>query len=117
MTGSPVAQLRSGPNGPPLGSGSLNLLVGQGEKVAYGVVDSQARLVSSITQIGFSVYTTGENSARGNPNMPGIGIEIDPNLEPASTTGFSTLGSSPTTPPRTSGRPSTRRLRRPGSGS
>lgn len=83
--GSPVAQLRSGPTAPaggaPAGKGSLNLLIGSGtEKVAFGnEVDFAGDEVGGLTQVGFHVFTTGENT-EASTNMPGITFEIDPNL-------------------------------------
>ena len=90
-TGSPVAQLRLGPNGPPLGTGSLNLLVAKGEKVAYGITVSGS--VSNIKEAGFRVNTTGENTAAGlgSVNMPSITFEIDPNLSSLPNTNYSSL--------------------------
>jgi len=104
--GSPVAQLRSGPtfvsSDVPYGSGSLNLLVGSGaEKVSFGnEVEFVGDAVADVTEVGFHVMTTGENSAKGNPNMPSITFEIDPNLE-ASGSNYSSMvfvpeGNSPT---------------------
>jgi hypothetical protein len=85
--GSPVADLRAGPFSgstvkPPFGDGSLSLIVGSGtEKAAYGnEVDFAGDRVADLTKVGFSVFTTGENAAAGNPNMPSITFEIDPNL-------------------------------------
>jgi hypothetical protein len=85
------AYLRTGPtlttlNGlvvvPPLGEGSLGLRTGAGnDQAAFGnqrnFVDD---LVSGLTSLGFSVYTTTENNLRGARNMPSIVIQIDPNL-------------------------------------
>jgi hypothetical protein len=93
--GSPTATLRSGPAKPPFGSGSLNLAVADGtEKIAFGdEVDSFADgLVDNLSQIGFRVYTTGENNDAGHgaPNMPSIVFEIDPNVT-GKTTNFSSL--------------------------
>ena len=69
---------------PRSGKGSLNFLVGSGsEKVAYGnEIDFAGTPLSSLTAVGFNVYTTGEDIAAGNgtPNMPGIAFEIDPNV-------------------------------------
>jgi hypothetical protein len=83
--GSSTAFLRSGPATPPVGKGALNLTVGNGtEKVAYGnEVDSMAGgLVKNLSQVGFYVYTTGENISAGGAaaNMPSITFEIDPNV-------------------------------------
>jgi hypothetical protein len=63
----------------------------QREQATFGnEVDFVGDPFSAITEIGFHVYTTAENNARGNPNMPNIKIEIDPNLS-ATPTNFSTL--------------------------
>jgi len=94
VLGSPDIGLRGGPANPPLGSGSLKFLVGSGsEKAAYGnEQDFFGQPVSGLTDVGFRVYTTGENAALGSPNMPSILFEVDPNLNPATTaTNFSSL--------------------------
>jgi hypothetical protein len=92
VNGAPNISLRSGPPPTPLGSGSLNFLVAAGQTAAFGnEVDTFAGgEVDNLNQVGFRVYTTGENSARGNPNMPSITFEIDPNLT-STTSGFSSL--------------------------
>jgi hypothetical protein len=64
------------------------MLVAGGEKLAYGL--GETGRVENLDEVGFSVYTTGENNARGNPNMPNIQFEINPHLESTATT-FSTL--------------------------
>lgn len=81
--GSPQAFLRSGPFDPPVGDGALNLNVGSGtEKAAYGnEMDFAGDLVEDLTEVGFHVYTTGENNARFSANMPSITFEIDPNVD------------------------------------
>jgi hypothetical protein len=90
--GSPDIFTRSGPATPPRGTGSLGFSVGGNtEKAAYGnEKDFAGSTVAGLNQIGFAVYTTGENAALGNPNMPSIAIEIDPNLT-ATPSNFSTL--------------------------
>jgi len=61
------------------------------EKAAFGnQVDFAGKGFNGINQLGFQVFTTGENTAKGNPNMPGIAIEVDPNLA-ATPSNFSTL--------------------------
>ena len=45
--------------------------------------------VSDLTAVGFSVFTTGENSGLAPNNMPSIAFEIDPNLNPLDS--FSTM--------------------------
>lgn len=109
--GSALAVLRGGPfvqgaNGsPPFGQGSLALAVsdqaqnpaapgasGQvAEKASFGnEVDFAGDNVGDLDQLGFHVFQTGENNTRGNPNMPSISIEIDPNMT-ATASNFSTL--------------------------
>lgn len=119
--GSPVAALRNGPFGsfgvtgplsrPPYGQGSLGIEVADdstsltppSEKVDFGnEVDFYGKPVSGLTRVGFHVFQTGENITYGGPtNMPNIRFEIDPNLNPPSTTNYSTLvwvpAASPTT--------------------
>lgn len=106
--GSPTVALRSGPfvgqtQAPPFGDGSLGLTVNDGtdpgtddaEQATFGnEVDFVGQTVESIDELGFSVYTTGENNGRANPNMPVIKIEIDPNLS-STASGFSTLSFTP----------------------
>jgi hypothetical protein len=111
IIGSPEQELRNGPfgrtsatavEGPPAGTGSLNLAVqgapaftdsAQQEKSAWGnEVDFFGDPLSGITQVGFAVFTTGENNGRGNPNMPSIQFEVDRNgIETGGAPGFSTL--------------------------
>ena len=85
--GSPVADLRFGPATPPLGAGSLSIIVRADEKVAYGVPVRGP--VTDLTEVGFRVYTTGENIGKqgpnGSPNLPNIAFEIDPNVSSLST--------------------------------
>jgi hypothetical protein len=88
------ARLRLGPNtntfgaagvvDPPLGIGSLGLRTASGtDRAAFGnEVAFNNDLVSSLTTLGFSVFTTAENNARGH-NMPSLRFEIDPNLSGA----------------------------------
>jgi len=95
---SPVNDLRNGPfvpgaNGsPPFGDGSLAIETGDGtEKAAFGnEVDFAGDLVNDLNDVGFRVYTTGENNAKGTPNMPSILFEIDPNLS-ATASNFSSM--------------------------
>ncbi len=73
---------------PPLGTGSLQLLTGDGprDKVAFGnEVDFVGKALSSVNAIGFAVYQTGEdtkadrNGGTMNPdNLPNISLEVDP---------------------------------------
>jgi hypothetical protein len=116
--GSAVADLRGGPfvpeadpnppvtGSPPFGQGSLAIAVSDQaqnpnapgasglpqEKASFGnEVDFAGDLVSDLTDVGFHVFQTAENSARGTGNMPSISFEIDPNGAGGSTTGFTTL--------------------------
>ena len=116
IIGSPEQELRSGPSfrtsptspvtGPPAGVGSLNLAVQgapaftsdtQQEKSAFGnEIDYFGDALSGLTQVGFAVFTTGENSGRGNPNMPSIQFEVDRNgINTTGAPGFSTLNFQP----------------------
>ena len=84
-----VAQLVNGPfvnsnaNGaPPYGQGSLNLqTAGPDSKVTFGnQVDFVGDPVADLDQVGFAVMPTGEDLSRGEPNMPSITFEINPNV-------------------------------------
>lgn len=97
--GSPQAQLRSGPNDPPAGNGSLNLLVDgaprftsidQVEKVAYG--ETMHGRLSELDQVGFAVDNTAANVQAAQDNMPGIQLEINPHRNGIT---FSTLTFNP----------------------
>jgi hypothetical protein len=78
---SPTVELRSGPFDAPVGDGSLNLAVADGtEKAAYGNEIDYAGDPLDLEEVGFHVYTTGENNAAPADNMPSIAFEIDPNL-------------------------------------
>ena len=79
-SGSPVADLRSGPLTPPVGDGSLNLTVATGEKVTYGNEQDFANTPFAVTAVGFYVFNVTENIDNGPDNMPQIAFEIDPNL-------------------------------------
>jgi hypothetical protein len=96
--GSPVAQLRSGPFSaggvePPLGVGSLGFNVKDStEKVAFGnQVDFSGDKISDITDIGFSVFWTGEDRSRNANNMPNITFEVDPTGPSAAAPNYSSL--------------------------
>ena len=97
--GSPVAALRAGPYSgpvqPPLGVGSLGLTVQETEKASFGnEVDFIGDDVSALSEVGFRVFTTPENRSAappGDPNMPSITFEIDPNGAGGTTTNFSSL--------------------------
>jgi len=89
VIGDGVASLRGGPfngfnagaTGIPYGVGSLEFLVGDSaSKVAFGnEVDFFGDPLSTLSSVGFQVFTTGENSGRvAGVNMPSIIFEIDP---------------------------------------
>ncbi|WP_243059072.1 hypothetical protein [Nocardioides sp. SR21] len=86
VIGAGDAALAAGPRGAgSLGDGALMIRTASGtDKAAFGnEVDFVGQPLP--TQIGFSVFTTGENNSKypgGNwGNMPSIQFEIDPNLE------------------------------------
>ena len=95
--GSPTVVLRGGPfvgpSSPPDGDGSLQITANgvprtpsptEAEQATFGnEVDFVGDLFADIDELGFHVYTTGENNARGNPNMPVIKMELDSNLTAA----------------------------------
>jgi hypothetical protein len=78
--GAPGVMLRSGPGEPPVGTGSLNLLVADGdEKIAFGnETDYMNRPLSEIDQLGLSVYN-GFDPASAYVS-PGVSFEVDPNV-------------------------------------
>ena len=78
------SDLRAGPGTPPLGVGSLGMRTGSDQDAAaFGnQTDFFQMPVSGLTQVGYWVYTTAENNSKSaTGNMPGIKIEINPNLE------------------------------------
>ncbi|HET7173354.1 MAG TPA: hypothetical protein VFI30_03645 [Nocardioidaceae bacterium] len=90
VIGAADAYLRSGPTAydssgtverPPSGVGSLGIRTADGtSKTEFGdQVDFAGESLSSISHIGYWVYTTNENNAIGPDNMPSIDIEINPN--------------------------------------
>jgi hypothetical protein len=101
VIGSPDIDLRSGPATPPLGKGSLKLLVGDNtEKAAYGnEVDFFGTPLASITAASFEVYTTGENRAISPANLPSLAFEVDPSGPDTTGANFSTLVSLPADAP------------------
>lgn len=89
VIGSADAYLRAGPTmgqvKPPLGDGSLGLHTGDGNsKVSFG---NQVRYLgdalSSINQVSYYVFTTGENikAGGGNVNLPNFQLEVNPHLQ------------------------------------
>jgi hypothetical protein len=114
--GSPQVALRAGPvvapgtgtSAPPFGNGSLGFAVGQNaqdtapkqEKAAFGnQVDFVGDLVLDVDEVGFRVFQTGENNAKGTPNMPNIAFEIDKNGGTLNAGEFSTAVFNPTSNP------------------
>lgn len=66
---------------PPFGRGSLFFLVGaisgNVEKAAFGnEVDYLGELLDTITQLGYYVFTTGEDATRNAANLPNIAFEV-----------------------------------------
>lgn len=64
-----------------VGDGSLNLTTGSdNDKAVFGneIDEVAGGLLADVEQVGFHVFTTQENSKRGN-NMPSIIFEINPN--------------------------------------
>jgi hypothetical protein len=100
VIGAGDAYLRSGPSSlafgqdetPPEGVGSLGIRTATGaDKAAFGnQVDFVGDNVLELTEVGYSVFTTGENNSQGPNNMPSITFEIDPNLS-SSDRGFSSM--------------------------
>lgn len=89
---SPAVELRSGPFDAPVGEGSLNIAVADGtEKAAYGNEIDFAGEELELDDVGFHVYTTGENNSAPADNMPSIAFEIDPNLAALPAVNYSTL--------------------------
>jgi hypothetical protein len=95
-----VAQLINGPfvnatatGAPPFGDGSLNLeTTSATSKVAFGnQVDFVGDPVAGLDEVGFHVMPTGEDLGRGDPNMPSITFEIDPNGAGGTTTNYASL--------------------------
>ena len=78
----PTVMLRQNLVQPPLGVGSLGISTGSAaDKAAFGnQVDFRGDLVSALTTVSYSVFTTGENISLAPNNMPSITFEIDPNV-------------------------------------
>lgn len=107
--GSPAVFLANGPivpgSAPAYGKGSLSISVndvaGKVEKAAFGnTVDFAGKTLSSITETGFRVFTTDENSDMGGDNatpanLPNIAFEVDPTGSAATAPNYSTLVWSP----------------------
>ena len=83
VNGNGDADLGASTQTPPLGIGALNIRTGLGgtDKAAFGnEKDFVGMPVASLSQVGFSVFTTKENNDIAANNMPNITIEINPNL-------------------------------------
>ena len=83
VIGNGDADLQAGPLDAPFGDGSLMIRTGSPlDKAAFGnEIDFRGLPLPS--QVGYSVFTTGENNVHSNGiygNMPAISFEIDPNL-------------------------------------
>jgi len=82
VIGNGDADLAGATVAPPLGQGALNLRTGSpSDKAAFGnETDFRGVPLSTLSAIGYSVFTTGENNAVAPNNMPSITFEIDPNV-------------------------------------
>lgn len=106
--GSPVAALQGGPyvgaaanQKPPFGVGSLGMSVdgvprtpdaNTAEAANFGnQVDFAGIDFGTVNELGFHVFQTGENNQKGNPNMPTIKMELDPNLAANPASNFTTM--------------------------
>jgi hypothetical protein len=81
VIGNGDSYLRAGPGGePPLGMGSLGLRTGSpADKAAFGnEVDFIGDPLTDLTEVSYSVYTTGENNALYAENGPSVTFEVDP---------------------------------------
>jgi hypothetical protein len=84
-TGTGIADLRAGPftgpSAPPFGDGSLGIETTSTEKASFGdEVDFAGDPVSGLSQVGFYVYSTGEDQGYGANNQPNITLEINPSV-------------------------------------
>jgi hypothetical protein len=87
VQGNGDSYLRSGPTSgtdvrPPLGVGSLGIRTnGVSDKAAFGnQVDFVGTKIATLTTLGFSVFTTGENNAQNPANLPSLSFEVNPAL-------------------------------------
>ena len=74
----PTVTTASGVDAPPLGIGSLGIrTAGPSDKAAFGdQVDYVGDPFSDVTQIGYSVFATGEDFTGGATNLPSISFEL-----------------------------------------
>ena len=81
VIGNGDSYLRAGPGGePPLGMGSLGIRTGSPtDKAAFGnEVDFFGDPLTDLSEVSYSVYTTGENNALYAENGPSVTFEVDP---------------------------------------
>jgi hypothetical protein len=80
--GSGSAELKATSTTAPVGDGALEINTASAtDKASFGnEVDFTDNLVSDISTLGYSVYTTGENNGRAAGNMPSITFEINPHI-------------------------------------
>jgi hypothetical protein len=97
VIGNGDAFLRSGPSAgniaAPLGVGSLGLRTGSGsDKASFGnQVDFWGSALADIDAVSYWVFTTGENKALANNNLPSVAFEVDPTGDDAAGPNYSTL--------------------------
>ena len=75
----PTVATAAGPEGPPLGVGSLGIRTATGDdKAAFGnQVDFAGQPFSGITAVGYSMFATGEDLDGGILNTPSPSFELD----------------------------------------
>ncbi|MGH3506949.1 MAG: hypothetical protein ACRDO2_07065, partial [Nocardioidaceae bacterium] len=111
MIGNGDAYLRAGPvvvgfeevpaAEPPFGVGSLGIRTGSAEDAAaFGnQVDFIGMPLADVAQLGYWVYTTGENITIDPGNLPSVQFEIDANLTPPPAIDFTTANFVPPAQP------------------
>jgi hypothetical protein len=87
----PTAATATGIEAPPLGIGSLGIrTAGPSDKAAFGdQVDFAGQPFSDVTDVGYSVFATGEDFTGGATNLPSISFELD--FNPTGPLSFHTL--------------------------
>lgn len=80
VIGNGDSYLRSGPDTPPSGIGSLGLRTGSGsDKADFGnQVDFVGSPLSSLGSVSYSVYVTGEDLSISPGNIPNVQFEVNP---------------------------------------
>jgi hypothetical protein len=93
VEGAGEAELASSTQQPPSGIGALDIHTGSTtDKAAFGnEQDFNTWKVKDLATLKYSVFTTGENSAKGTNNMPSLAFEIDPKRGDLPNKHFSTL--------------------------